>query len=40
VPGQLLQAAEDALDRAKAAGKNRVELAKPEPSNAPAFVDA
>jgi diguanylate cyclase (GGDEF)-like protein len=37
-PRQLLQAAEDALDRAKAAGKNRVERAVPAPSNAPAFV--
>jgi diguanylate cyclase (GGDEF)-like protein len=40
VPGQLLQAAEDALDRAKAAGKNQVELAAPEPSNTAAFIDA
>lgn len=38
VSRELLQAAEDALDRAKAAGKNRVERAVPEPSNAPAFV--
>jgi diguanylate cyclase (GGDEF)-like protein len=40
VPQQLLQAAEDALYRAKAAGKNRVELAVPEPWNAPALLDA
>jgi diguanylate cyclase (GGDEF)-like protein len=39
-PPQLVQAAEDALDRAKAAGKNRVELAVPESWQAPALVDA
>jgi diguanylate cyclase (GGDEF)-like protein len=38
-PQELLQAAEDALHRAKAAGKNRVELAAPEASLAPAFMD-
>jgi PleD family two-component response regulator len=38
-PEQLLHAAEDALSRAKVAGKNRVELAMPGPTNAPALVD-
>jgi diguanylate cyclase (GGDEF)-like protein len=38
-PEQLVQAAEDALHRAKAAGKNRVELGVSGPSNAPALVD-
>jgi diguanylate cyclase (GGDEF)-like protein len=38
-PEQLVQAAEDALHRAKAAGKNRVELGVPGPSNVPALVD-
>lgn len=39
VPQELLRAAEEALYRAKAAGKNRVELAVPEPLSAPAFAD-
>jgi diguanylate cyclase (GGDEF)-like protein len=39
VPEQLLQAAAEALHRAKAAGKNRVELAVPGPSTLPALVD-
>jgi diguanylate cyclase (GGDEF)-like protein len=38
-PEELLQAAEDALHRAKAAGKNRVELAVPASSLASAFAD-
>jgi diguanylate cyclase (GGDEF)-like protein len=40
LPQQLSQAAEDALSRAKSAGKNRVELAVAEPWRAPALVDA
>jgi diguanylate cyclase (GGDEF)-like protein len=39
-PEQLRQAAEDALARAKAAGKNRVELAVSDAWHSPAFVDA
>jgi diguanylate cyclase (GGDEF)-like protein len=40
VPQQLLQEAEDALGRAKAAGKNRVELAPPQPVTGVAFIDS
>jgi diguanylate cyclase (GGDEF)-like protein len=38
-PAQLVEAAEGALNRAKAAGKNRVELAVPESRRTPALAD-